>query len=1362
MNGQIMNKYSTAILMALAFGLSALAPSAVAYTNGGTVTNGPQIDSPVFYNSGDFVSVPDGAGELTEISPDKTQYVYETHDTLYYTNAYPGLMLGQPGFLFEDVLSTGGTNEASSFYNTGTILGVDAVTYPEFYQVGGGAFFFYDGTGVALPSQIFIDASNVFNGPNGSISVGNDGLLQMQGQYVTNYDSILVAGDPTGNDTNDVTAIDQYGDVAYEDGTLLGEYFGAPPTFFDLFWGGTNETATIGQVVFSSLAAGNFPAVPITERAAGGGVSAAPGNFAGPGYAVYMTNYLINPSNEYFNIVYVYTNPPILAGQKGVPANVETEVYFTPHNTPPADGGYSEYFVSPLTATQNPEIIDPNGLEDIVQFSEPFTNVITGQTQSSAIYFLDGGAIFSNVYSLLTNTIEPASGYARPSYYEVTQRTPSELREAFLAATNNPLVVLTNLSAQAQFANSNAYAFSNANGPYVYYPPSTTAPPEAPYTAVSYDVQVGWDPELVSGVFPASGGADEDIPDPTQEPARIDIEGAQVDLTQARIRAEGLVTIGATNLVGAGPSAVDWGTANATLGESSGSVVISNLFPKTFTRLRGDLAAWSLNYYTSASNIMNSNFTAVSVHVLVLEPYLQGSFTPNIRNLTLTGRSSIDLENTNPITVINQVLFDTPTLTINSTINLTQNANNFSVTNVTGLNYLLINTNGALNVNNALNLGVNTSSSLTSAATAQYSIASIENLGKISAQASDFQSIFFENDGTNMTTSGGSMTIEAQTLDMGVLTTHRNSTLVDGNLTLSAVNMGFTNSFITDSSGSLTLQPTADGQITDFVPGVAGQKNLNNFWQVNNGFNLLTKPATGDLYGTQITSTVSNSVATHVWAGRNNYTNVIDGFIDNVVIGELVLSVVSNGQAQFKGAGTNNGMYIDYLDLTSPLSVYTNGGLAIDPSLTIYFAAANVNPLLLESNFPSRLVWVSNFWGPNSSILVTNKADLSQACYFNTNLAATGNTNYSFLANGDCAMLTLNPEFPAQPADFTNTTLASVKGTYNGLFIDTNQIASTNSGFITFTLNANGTFSGKLEMGSTNYTFTGTRTNAFDAPGAADATAKHGRDTLAVHLQLVDSADSTTPQVTGYVSNANWVAQIQGNLNPKWTSKNPSPYEGRYTMILTNSATNSGPDGDSYGSFTVSKLGQLVIAGKLADSYAFSQSVPVAENGHWPFYTYVAGGKDELFGWIDFSLSLVNEVTIEQTNIFWSKEPSAKAHYYPAGFSTNTFEVITSTNTVPGKDSSGLSLVDPIVILSGGGLSLTNAVLYNGNVKYSTTNLVLNINKTTGVFTGHIKLAQPGPAVQLDGVVLQDENEAFGFFLGADGSAGSVTLESSP
>ena len=56
------------------------------------------------------------------------------------------------------------------------------------------------------------------------------------------------------------------------------------------------------------------------------------------------------------------------------------------------------------------------------------------------------------------------------------------------------------------------------------------------------------------------------------------------------------------------------------------------------------------------------------------------------------------------------------------------------------------------------------------------------------------------------------MTIEAQTLDMGlVLTNQANYMLVNGNLILSAVNIGVTNSTIvtgyanTGSGGSLTL-----------------------------------------------------------------------------------------------------------------------------------------------------------------------------------------------------------------------------------------------------------------------------------------------------------------------------------------------------------------------------------------------------------------------------------------------------------------------------------------------------------------------------------------------------------------------------
>ena len=50
-------------------------------------------------------------------------------------------------------------------------------------------------------------ATNIYNGPNGSITVGADGILEMYGKNITNYNSILVAGDLTGNDPYDETPL---------------------------------------------------------------------------------------------------------------------------------------------------------------------------------------------------------------------------------------------------------------------------------------------------------------------------------------------------------------------------------------------------------------------------------------------------------------------------------------------------------------------------------------------------------------------------------------------------------------------------------------------------------------------------------------------------------------------------------------------------------------------------------------------------------------------------------------------------------------------------------------------------------------------------------------------------------------------------------------------------------------------------------------------------------------------------------------------------------------------------------------------------------------------------------------------------
>ncbi|MGP8198895.1 MAG: hypothetical protein ACLQU4_05265 [Limisphaerales bacterium] len=1388
MNSQTMKKYITAIVAALAFALPALASPPPEYYNTGSNTNIPDIDAVSFYNSGYFATV--RGVLLGEDADNKTQVPYATHGTLYYTNAAPGLMLGQPGFLFED-LTAGGTNNARSFYNTGAILAVDTQTEPHYYIYPGGGTTaeFVPGTGLAYPSQLLVTANNIFNGLNGSMTVGQDGLLQLYGKNIAINNSVLVAGDLTGDDTNDVTSIDQDAFIEFTVGStssIIGQYFTAPPTFFDLWWGITNVTSNPGLLSLQALSQGVTPAQRVTARAAGVGSVALPFS----GQSVTIGTNIVALNNEFATYVYSYANPVggtniyyniVCVNTNFADANISAQVRFT--------RSFDPYFADAFAAIVFPAAYDASATEAIVQFSEPGTNKITGQPVSSSIYFLDAGAIYSNNIVMLTNTAW-LGGYSRPGFFEVSTRTPAGWATAQPANDPTDAANLTNLI--------------SGGGSYATYTENNTSPLGENYTASSYGVQVGWDPETVDGVFPLTreifGSISVDIPDPTAEPARIDIEGNKVDLTGAGIRAEGLVTLAATNLASGPTASVDWGTAIASLGATNGTLLISNIFPQSFTRLRGDIFAWSANWQLLQTNASMTN--NLLFHLLVLDQSLQGSFNPTVRNLTLTGAKSIDVED--PITVINQDVFNTSNLTINSTVHFTQNASSFFGTNVPMLSILEINTNGVLSVDNVVDLGLDPTDNQISPVNRQYAIMGIGNFGQIDAATPLFQAAVFENDGGITTSNGSSMTVEAQTLDMGlVLTNQINYMLVDGNLILSAANIGVTNSYIftgfgnVTGGGSLTLQTAPDGQITDFVPNTPTTGNVvNNFWQVNGGFSLPVKPATGDLYGTEIQTIATNgTTAQHVWAGRGDYTNAADGFVNNVVIGHLLLSWQSaNSSLNFEGAGTNNGMYVDYLDFDTN-SLYGDitgpgyrGGLSISSNLTIYFANCNIPVDKVMNAYPGRMVWVSNFWGPNSTILVTNEANgqvcsVSSAVVQDVDPSYPGNTPFPlnpggvwyYGTNNECPAVTLTAENASgSAANFTKETAASLKGTYNGLFFDTNQPlpSPTNSGFFTFTLSEGGAYSGRLLMGPSSYTFSSSRSNKFDSTNAVQVIAKHGSQLLTVGLQLVNNLDGAAG-VQGYVRNSNetWVAQLQGDLKPAWTAKSPSPYAGRYTLILTNGGTNNVPGGDSYATLTVSKQGVLSLAGKLADRNAFSQSVPVSQDGLWPFYAYAAEGGDFLLGWISFQSSdsgwvaLQNSdatgVAIGETNIFWSKAPSVHDRYYSAGF-TNTYNVAASPYVFSGKDSSIISLTNPVVVLSGGGLGLvTDPVAYNGKLKYSATNLTLNINPTLGSFTGRFQDSRNGPSLKLGGVVLQNQagGGGFGFFLGTNNESGVVLLQ---
>ena len=109
------------------------------------------VDATVFVNSGLFEAVDPScrrgvAGGSTLDTATTTPYA--TRDTFYYTNIYPGQMIGIPAFSSK-LRRPAAIMNASSFYNTGTILGLDTQMPPVFPN-DNGTTFFEAGTGIAL------------------------------------------------------------------------------------------------------------------------------------------------------------------------------------------------------------------------------------------------------------------------------------------------------------------------------------------------------------------------------------------------------------------------------------------------------------------------------------------------------------------------------------------------------------------------------------------------------------------------------------------------------------------------------------------------------------------------------------------------------------------------------------------------------------------------------------------------------------------------------------------------------------------------------------------------------------------------------------------------------------------------------------------------------------------------------------------------------------------------------------------------------------------------------------------------------------------------------------------------------------
>jgi hypothetical protein len=155
------------------------------------------------------------------------------------------------------------------------------------------------------------------------------------------------------------------------------------------------------------------------------------------------------------------------------------------------------------------------------------------------------------------------------------------------------------------------------------------------------------------------------------------------------------------------------------------------------------------------------------------------------------------------------------------------------------------------------------------------------------------------------------------------------------------------------------------------------------------------------------------------------------------------------------------------------------------------------------------------------------------------------------------------------------------------------------------------------------------------------------------------------------------------------------------------------------------------------------------------------GGKGSVLGWLTF----INTPTPNVSGLInWIKPNTPGDVYYPIGF-TNLIDIISSTYTAPPSGVRPLNLTNGIVILQDGNLpqAITNSFSWSAgnNIAISAPNtnfLTLKATLSTGVLKGTFIHPVTGQTNNLNGILLQQQNQAAGYFLGPTES-GSLLLQ---
>jgi hypothetical protein len=328
-----------------------------------------------------------------------------------------------------------------------------------------------------------------------------------------------------------------------------------------------------------------------------------------------------------------------------------------------------------------------------------------------------------------------------------------------------------------------------------------------------------------------------------------------------------------------------------------------------------------------------------------------------------------------------------------------------------------------------------------------------------------------------------------------------------------------------------------------------------------------------------------------------------------------------------------------------------------------------------------------------------------------------------------------------------------VSATYNGLFYASDGAWYRSAGAFSLSTTARGKFTGLLMLDGRRYSLRG----ALDAWGHAQVTLlRRNASALQVTLQVTGQIAGS---VTGGSGTDTWTAVLAGDQAGFNLKSSPAPQAGHYTLVLPGDLTTPAqPGGTGCGTLSVDKAGRVRLSGALADGTKFTQAALLSGEGVWPLYASLYRGQGTVLGWLSFTNTPATDLS---GALHWFKPGAATSQYYPDGILLES-SAVGSHYTRPSAGAKVLTLNEASVVLSGAGLpqDLTNYISIGTHSRVTSTNKTrLTFTASTGAFQGSVPnpAAPAGKPILCHGVVLQNQNSGWGWFLGTN-QCGEVYL----